>query len=969
MPPAPIEPSGSIKFDDQTFLISYFSDIAQPNSGSVVMPYENTFRVNNNTSLPLSQMIAIFNGTADLSKFLKLKTHQYSALVPRIRLYRIDYDKNANIIGDKEYIFERDYKFDLSNIFEPIKKRNNSGIKRMNWRLAGSNPVTAEKQIEVELELYFDSISSFSSGDFDEMKKAWLEAVDGYDQTIFKNFDTETTTKNYWSLLFHPKISEPNETTALARERYDTNFFRIEANVGWEEVEENVKNQLFPDIDINEEIRKLNYSFFLNLVEHKFNFNEDGSLTLTATYFAQFENALHNYNYNLLGPLKKALELMKTTAIGDLYGGGSPSGGFIGAVGGAMNPNSDDIVNSLGLDLTDEQKTSFREAIKDLTFSDLEKVNEVINDTEKLNCLIDSEIVGERTLLPIRARSEALTNRDAFAINASSVIGDKFSTISDAVNDIVNVASLREKKLFYLELLTTFISTDKIKTIEITKNSKVQWENWAQGRASKPNFNNNVKYIKPPRTTNTTEEVLLAESVLPNTGDATMTTQANTLRTAGIEFTGNKKYISYISLGDIIEGAFVTVKNGLSGVTGVGGFGQTSSNFARRFNFRTNTRALNELKRNNIICGNISNDTKILSISEDQTDVSYRSGGRNILDIPIDLKLFKLFLIENIIKPQKDTYSLFSFIKDIVTKLVVGALNGSNLYNSQTQVYADTSLATTIFNLGDATLGVNPMSILEPIINNNDVSSFQNSIRNCYLNNINSHDDYYTYFLIYDKRFTDFYPNSDIVKDESLGIYHFTVGEDYGLLKSANFSRTDTPYLKEAKAVGKQTLYLGQFRDRYNVDLTMVGNNIYYAGMMLYIQPSAEAVQTVSITNPEENPSFSQITGIGGYYFVEKVDSTISEEGYETKLSCIWQYAGDEKPPETIDGLTACDFGLSNPASSQLLSLLITKLQNDEEQKRKQEAEAEVIRPSVGVGGGGTSVAIAILRDIFGEEE
>jgi len=935
---SPVEPSGSVKFDDQTFLISYFEDIVQHDSGSSPspIPYENTFRVNNNTSLPLSQMIAIFNGTADLSKFLKLKTHQYSALVPRIRLYRIDYDKNANIIGDKEYIFEKDYKFDLSNVFQPIKKRNNSGIKRMNWRLAGSNPVTAEKQIEVELELYFDSISSFSSGDFDEMKKAWLEAADGYDQTIFKDFDTETTTKNYWSLLFHPKISEPNETTALARERYDTNFFRIQANVGWEEVEENVKNQLFPDIDINEEIRKLNYSFFLNLVEHKFNFNEDGSLTLTATYIAQFENALHNYNYNLLGPLKKALDLMKTISIGDLYGGGSPSGGFIGAAGGAMNPNSDDIVNSLGLVLTDEQKTNFREAIKNLTFSDLEKVNEVINDTTKLNCLIDSEIVGERTLLPIRARAEALANRDAFiAANPSSVIGDKFSTISDAVNDIVNVASLREKKLFYLELLTTFISTDKIKTIKITKNCKIQWENWVQGRASKPNFISNVLYASPTRTSNTTEEVLLAESVLPDTGDITMTTQGDTLRTAGVEFTGNEKYINYISLGDIIEGAFQTVKNGLSGVTGVGGFGQTNSNFARRFNFRTNTRALTELKRNNIICGNISNDTKILSISDDSTDTSYGSGGRNLLDIPIDLKLFKLFLIENVIKPQKDTYSLFSFIKDIVTKLVVGALNGSNLYNSQTQVYADTSLATTTFNLGDATLGVNPMSILEPIINNNDVSSFQNSIKNCYLNNINSHDDYYTYFLIYDKKFTDFYPNSDIVKDESLGIYHFTVGEDYGLLKSANFSRIDTPYLKEAKAVGKQTLYLGQFRDRYNVDLTMVGNNIYYPGMMLYIQPSAEAVQTVSITNPEENPSFSQITGIGGYYFVEKVDSTISEEGYETKLSCIWQYAGDEKPPETIDGLTACDFGLSNPASSQLLSLLITKLQNDAKLKEE----------------------------------
>jgi hypothetical protein len=213
-----------------------------------------------------------------------------------------------------------------------------------------------------------------------------------------------------------------------------------------------------------------------------------------------------------------------------------------------------------------------------------------------------------------------------------------------------------------------------------------------------------------------------------------------------------------------------------------------------------------------------------------------------------------------------------------------------------------------------------------------------------YINNINTHKDYYNYFIIYDKKFADFYPQNDRVKDADLGVYHFTVGEDYGLLKSANFSRIDTPYLKEAKAVGRKTFYLGQFRDRYNVDITMVGNNIYYPGMMLYIQPSAEAVQTVNSDKPEENPSFAQITGIGGYYFVEKVDSTISEDGYETKLSCIWQYDGTETPEETTNGLLKCDVLFENNASENILNLLITKIANNakvkEEEQKKQESLA-----------------------------
>ena len=302
--------------------------------------------------------------------------------------------------------------------------------------------------------------------------------------------------------------------------------------------------------------------------------------------------------------------------------------------------------------------------------------------------------------------------------------------------------------------------------------------------------------------------------------------------------------------------------------------------------------------------------------------------------------MFKLFLIENIIKPQKDTYSLFSFIKDVITKLVTGALNGSNLYNSQTQIYSDTTLATTIFSLGDAGTSFNPMSIFEPYIAVGDLQTFKSDISYHYINNVNTHTDYYTYFLIYDKKFIDFYPNNDSIKDEEIGIYHYTVGQDFGLLKSANFSRIDTPYLKEAKAVGKKTFYLGQFRDRYNVSLTMVGNNLYYPGMMLYVQPSAEAVQGVDKNNPEASPSFSQITGIGGYYFVEKVDSTISEEWYETKLDCIWQYDGTEKP-ETVNSQEACDVQFSNPNSQSILDLLIKKIQNDTELKKKQQQCAE----------------------------
>ena len=108
-----IEPSGSVKFDDQTFLITYFDNII---SNFKTYSYKNTIPINNDDQFPLCELISIFNGTCDISQLLKLKTHQYSALIPRVRLYRVDFDSSGKQLPDKEYIFEKDYKFTLNDI-------------------------------------------------------------------------------------------------------------------------------------------------------------------------------------------------------------------------------------------------------------------------------------------------------------------------------------------------------------------------------------------------------------------------------------------------------------------------------------------------------------------------------------------------------------------------------------------------------------------------------------------------------------------------------------------------------------------------------------------------------------------------------------------------------------------------------------------------------------------------------------
>jgi hypothetical protein len=907
-----IEPSGSVKFDSQTFILTYYDEVANffkknEKEYPILLGTNNNciYALNNTKQIPMSQLVAMFNGTADISKFLSLKTHQYSALIPKVRLFRVEFDDSGKKKYEREFIFNKDYKYELNDIFNS-PKRDNSGIKRINWKLAGSNPVTAEKQVEVEIELYFDSINSFSGGDFDEMKKRWIASKDkNYEQNFYNFTDTDTTTRNYWSLLFHPKNISNND-------EYNTYNYRIKASIGWEDVEPNIKNQLFPETDINEEIKKLNYSFLLNLVEHKFNFNEDGSLTLTATYFAQFENVTHNYNFNILGDLKRQLDNLKNRNIRDLYSELAVAEGI------SATPTAEDIIDSLGLSsfgLSKEQKEGLENIVYNLKDADIKYVNSLLSDDNKLKCFQETQqftVDGSNPQqLPQVEQKQLLEN---------------FEKITNYYNELstrsANFTKAKYYKLFINKIIDSNI--ENVWGVRITKDEKTKWENWFNSsNGKKPNLTfrtyrgsgATVLYIVDPAADlNQNKLNEIGEGF--ETAERVQQVEDNIRDMATFEENDNNqtKDVLYISLGTIVKSAYQIIYDVL----------QQNGSIAE----------LEDLKRQIILFGNISVKDTILSRSNlDLTEI----GGLNILHIPIEINTFKLFLLENIIKPQKDTYTLFSFIKDLITKLLVGVLNGTFYYNNKSDSQKNVSLATNIFSLGDNQQDNEPFTEISLAINSQSSQNIINTMKKYYINNVNTHSNYYNYFLIYDKFFPDYEPNNDKEKDRLIGIYHYTVGEDYGLLKAANFSRMDTPYLKEAKAVGQKTLYLGQFRDRYNVDITMVGNNIYHPGMMLFLHPSVEAVQTFNKDTSQDNPSFSQITGIGGYYFVNQVDSTISEDGYETKLSCIWQTDGYSNTATEQEEQDKCIQIISNDENKNANNLLVSLYKYINEEKLKQE--------------------------------
>jgi len=126
------------------------------------------------------------------------------------------------------------------------------------------------------------------------------------------------------------------------------------------------------------------------------------------------------------------------------------------------------------------------------------------------------------------------------------------------------------------------------------------------------------------------------------------------------------------------------------------------------------------------------------------------------------------------------------------------------------------------------------------------------------------------------------YRTGDRDKDESVGIYHFSVGEKTGLVKEVQFRRSDIPYLREGRIDRSNTIGLDQLRELYSVTVRCYGTTLFKPGQYIYVNPSP-----IGFGDPRNARAFSRYLGIGGYHLVTSVNSTIKPDSFETIVSAL----------------------------------------------------------------------------------
>ena len=115
-----------------------------------------------------------------------------------------------------------------------------------------------------------------------------------------------------------------------------------------------------------------------------------------------------------------------------------------------------------------------------------------------------------------------------------------------------------------------------------------------------------------------------------------------------------------------------------------------------------------------------------------------------------------------------------------------------------------------------------------------------------------------------------------------------------GILHQARFKKTDQPHLREARYQRTGYNPLVHMSNVYDVNLSMLGNTLFYPGSYVYINPIGFGT---SLGRPvdHEGPSISNIMGLGGYHFIIDVTNTI-DKTFTTSMGVRWDNNGSGSP-------------------------------------------------------------------------
>ena len=866
-----------IRLAQQCVLLSIMKDLAAKNS---TLGYDNDKMILlDGDPDALVNLLTKRDGETD---FNNICPEQLAELTPYVRMYKVR-NPEKNIEKHIEFSFDQGISSEeISSMYDNSYSRGRGvGLKSVDWNYMGSNPFTATRSIEVNIELFFQSLDELFRTRFDENgeKYAYVDLILQGDCREDKEPDEE---------------ANPEDSTPRPKSKYQEEFypecFEIKLDLGWSDPGPSSYNAL-GEVSVDRKISAAGFeatrtSLFLSLTDHDLSIQQDGTVNLKANYQGRVTGLVANdpranvfldpkddAEEGVMAHVKRLDEKIKEASC-------------------LENDNQvDKLKKELNLVLQNQRQSLVAGIARDLIEKNYMNTIEVdtIDYFNYINRIKTGALIPEGlsdyldyTVFKIQGPSEQEYQAFLESLEEKTVDVEPEESEEGSGITVESVATSAFKHIVVNPLVTTYMAYK-----------------WFKGELEKPEAERN-----------TIEDYIDGE------------TREN--------FFGDHVEFHYFYLGDLVE--IVTERVLQPEIwANLGNKGWRGQEYDR---------AVEKIR---IVLGTINIR---FSGDDDFTTI-------NIADIPISLALFLDWMKDNVIDSERREYPLVKFLQDIMQSLVAASL-GSNCFESalaqrvkvqktffssseksqgepfaasggRTVVSEELSAALAILQDADETeefvgpppeevgdYGPTPEQAGLITDESGNVTGGANfylgengqprlarvvypvtQASNFLVQGVKKDTNNFHYIMFYmDNASTRSLLRGDEAQDELNGIYHFRLGEECGLLKRADFKKTNVAFFREARfSQQNSTNPLAQLSNVYDVELTMVGNNLFIPGKRLYFDPRSISKD---IGAPYEPGSRANLLGIGGYHMVTNVKSYIQEGKFETSVSATWETGGGD---------------------------------------------------------------------------
>jgi hypothetical protein len=280
------------------------------------------------------------------------------------------------------------------------------------------------------------------------------------------------------------------------------------------------------------------------------------------------------------------------------------------------------------------------------------------------------------------------------------------------------------------------------------------------------------------------------------------------------------------------------------------------------------------------------------------SDIKYKStcsshiNRMNLAHIPISLKKFNIFFYNKVVTARNLNYTMDDFIRDFINNFVKDVFLDKNTINNR--VFKQ-NINLKYINIATLLRDTDKEPLPPDSPEHFDITRLEQINKTNFLlsNDIEGKPDkYFFYMMIFQDVYDPTTLTGNMQEDALRGIPHIYTGRDRGIVKTVNFKKTALPYKREERIASTNKDYnpVIQLSSLYNVDLETYGNTIFMVGSYFFLVPSG--MGSTSLGMPNEARSISNIMGLGGYYFINKITWSIESGKFISNITGIHQATG-----------------------------------------------------------------------------